>query len=100
MILLSEPVDLAAQGAHRRCDGVVEGVFDRRQCVDVGENRVQVVVGHIPIKAPWHDRIQFPRADLTGPYGFDEGGLVVVRDAGRILCDIRGRDFLLFAEPI
>src|ERR1039457_3497480 len=84
LIVISEPVLLAAEFAGRRGLGVVHVVMHGLESAEIGEYRFQVIVGHVAKSPPGHGRVQLARANRTGAYGLDEQRLMVVADTGSI----------------
>src|SRR5262245_58360539 len=89
-ILLAKAMTVAAFVAHRRFLVVIDILRHIWECVHVGENGLQVVLSHVSVITPGHNRIKVSRADFPVPDRFDECGLVVVRNAAWIRSGVGG----------
>ncbi len=98
LVVISQSVFVPAAFALRGGFGVVHQVMHWFESVQIREHRLQVIVRHVAIGPPRHDRVQLAGANITGAYSLDEQFLVVVADAGVIRGEISGST--LRASPV
>ncbi len=49
--------------------GIVHTMVDGLEGAQVGEDGLEIVIGHLPEEPPWHDRADLPCSDLTSVHG-------------------------------
>ena len=57
---------------------------DGRDSVQIRENCLQIIVGHVTEIPPRHDRADSSCADAAGSDRLEELGLIVIADSGRV----------------
>lgn len=68
--------------------GIIDAMVNRLHRLQIGEDGLQVIVGHVFEKPPRHGRVQRPCADVPGSQGRNEKLFVVVGNAAGIGGDI------------
>ena len=68
---------------------IVHAMVDGPDGAQVREDGLEIVIGHLPEKPPWHDGANLPCAYLARLHHLQEHGFVVIADAGRIRRQIR-----------
>ena len=68
---------------------IVHAMVDGLDDAQVREDGLEIFIGHLREKPPWHDGANLPRAYLARPHDPQEHGFVVITDTGRIRRQIR-----------
>ena len=72
--------------------GVIDAMLDGSLRAKVGEDVAEIVVGHLAVPEPGHDRMERAGFDVAGAHDLDEEVVVVIADAAGIRGEVWADD--------